>query len=468
MDSREYHLQDLDAEIYLLGSVLQYPKSMGEISLILKNGGEFYIEKHRHIWNAMINLYRDSAPIDPITVANALEKANKLEQVGGRDYIFYLNESVSNAAHVDSYAEIIKDKFILRSLIESSNETIRDAYKPEAVTKDILDSTQKRIIDLAKDQLKENTQEAGVVAREVLNKLLTQKSGELAGCPTGFTDIDNLTNGLQKTDLIILAARPAMGKTAFALNIATNAAMQGKTVLFFSLEMSADQLVKRVLSSMAEIDQKTLRDGHGMNSETSKFLMSKARELETMPLYIDDSSDTRASDLLAKCRVFENKYKKLDLVVVDYLQMMPIKEKSENRNVGVGENSRMLKVLAKELKVPVLTLAQLSRDVEKRPIGKPQLSDLRESGSIEQDADMVWFIHRPIVDKLKKQSADGHEPSDDEKREAFLIVAKHRNGSTANIRLEFHGEITTFKNRPLYTLATHPDDVGFNDNYSGG
>jgi replicative DNA helicase len=252
-----------------------------------------------------------------------------------------------------------------------------------------------------------------------------------------------------------------MGKTAFALNIATNAAKLGKTVLFFSLEMNAQQLVTRVLSSMSGIDQSNLRHGRNIDSETSAVLLARAKELETMPLFIDDSSEVRAFDLLSKCRVFKRKHNNnLDLVVVDYLQMMKINSNAENRAVGVAENSRLLKVLAKELQVPVLALAQLNRNVENRPTGgKPQLSDLRDSGSIEQDADMVWFIHRPAKEKEKRK--DDFELTEEEKRQAFLIVAKHRNGPTANIELEFHGEITTFKDH-RYTPVSHPDDFSGN------
>jgi len=459
-NSREYP-QAIDAETWLLGSILQDPKSLGEVSLILKNNAEFYLEKNQDVWNAMISLYKTGQPLDVITISNALEKDGNLAKVGGKDYVFSLMESVSSAANVDYYAEIIRDKYILRTLITSSRETIDDSLRPAAVTEEVLQSAEKRIFNLITDQIKENALPAGEVAKEVLNTLAVRRHDELSGCPTDFKDLDSLTNGLQKTDLIILAARPSMGKTALALNIATNAAMLKKTVLFFSLEMNAQQLVTRVLSSMAQIDQSKLRHGRGIDSETSAVLFARAKELETMPLFIDDSSEVRAFDLLSKCRVFKRKHNNnLDLVVVDYLQMMKINSSAENRAVGVAENSRLLKVLAKELQVPVLALAQLNRNVENRPTGgKPQLSDLRDSGSIEQDADMVWFIHRPSKEKEKRK--DDFELTEEEKRQAFLIIAKHRNGPTANIELEFHGEITTFKDH-RYTSANHPNDFSSN------
>jgi len=272
-----------------------------------------------------------------------------------------------------------------------------------------------------------------------------------------------LTNGLQKSNLIILAARPGMGKTSFALNIATNAARLGKTVLFFSLEMSPQDLVMRILSSMAEFDQSRLRQGGRIDSETTKVLLARANELSTMQLYLDGSNEIRAFDLISKCRVFKRKHNNnLDLVVVDYLQMIKTRSDVENRAIGVAEISYALKLLAKELKVPVLALAQLNRKVEDRTqtAGRPQLSDLRDSGSIEQDADMVWFIHRL---KEKNNKDDGFQ-STEEDRLRLLIVAKNRNGPTTDIELEFHKEITTFKDH-IRTSAPYPGDGGFSGAY---
>ncbi|MCL2282853.1 MAG: replicative DNA helicase [Fibromonadales bacterium] len=462
--------QSVDAEIWLLGGILQDPKVLGEVSLILRNGTEFYHEKNQAVWNAMVALYSDGKQIDVLTVADILEKNGKLAQVGGKDYIFSLMESVPSAASVEYYAEMIRGKYILRSLISSSNETIKESLAPAAIPAETLQSAEKRIFDLSTDQVKENAVLAGDLAKDVVNILASRKHGQLSGCPTGFQEINSLTNGLQKSDLIILAARPSMGKTALAINIATNAAMLGKTVLFFSLEMNAQQLVERILSSTARVNLSDLRHGK-IYSETPKILIAKANELAENPLYIDDSSEVRAFDLLSKCRVFKRKHNNnLDLVVVDYLQMMKVRGDAENRAVGVAENSRMLKVLAKELQVPVMALAQLNRNVENRPVsgGRPQLSDLRDSGSIEQDADMVWFIHRPIVEKLKKKKGDDYapvEPDEKEKRQAFLIVAKHRNGPTAEIELEFHGEFTTFKDHMRTSISPPADAGGFEGNY---
>jgi len=463
----EYSLEyprALDAEVWLLGGILQDPKILGELSLILRHDGEFYLEKHQAVWNAMLKLYREDNPIDVLTIADVLEKEGKLLAVGGKDYIFSLMESVPSAANADYYAEIIRNKYILRTLISTSNETIKESLSPAAITEEVLQAAEKRIFDLTTDQVKENIEHAGDVAKEVMDMLAMRRPDQFSGCPTNFTAIDNLTNGLQKSNLIILAARPGVGKTALGLNIATNAARLGKTVLFFSLEMPAQDLVMRILSSMAEFDQSRFRRGGNVDSETTKVLLARAKELEAMQLYLDASTEIRAFDLLSKCRVFKRKHgNNLDLVVVDYLQLVKQRTDAENRAVAVAEISYALKFLAKELKVPVLALAQLNRKSEERnqTSGRPQLSDLRESGSIEQDADMVWLIHRPgMKGKEKNSKDDGYPIPPEEMRKAFLIVAKNRNGPTMDIELEYHAEITTFKDH-LYTSAPYTGDGGF-------
>jgi len=449
----------LDAEIWLLGGILQDPKILGEISLILRHSAEFYLEKHQAVWDAMIKLYRDGDPIDVLTIAAVLEKEGKLPAVGGKDYIFSLMESVPSAANTDYFAEMIREKYVLRRLISDSNETIKESLALGAITGDVLQAAEKRIFDLTTDQVKENIEHAGDVAKDVMDMLAMRKHDQFSGCPTNFKDIDDLTNGLQKASLIILAARPSMGKTAFALNIATNAARLGKTVLFFSLEMTSQDLVLRILSSMAEFDQSRFRQSK-VDAETTKVLLARANELATMQLYLDESSGVNAFDLISKCRVFKRKHNNnLDLVVIDYLQMMGTRQGAENRAVAVGEVSRSLKILAKELDVPVLALSQLNRKPEDRAqtAGRPQLSDLRDSGSIEQDADMVWFIHRPAKELEKKKKADDFPIPDEERRKAYLLVAKNRNGPTVDIELEFHEKITTFKDHP----KPYTGDTGF-------
>jgi len=465
----EYYLEyprALDAEVWLLGGILQDPKILGEISLILRHDAEFYLEKHKAVWNAMVKLYKEDKPIDVLTISDILEKDGKLLAVGGKDYIFSLMESVPSAANADYYAGMIRDKYILRTLISNSNETIKESLAPTAITENVLQSAEKRIFDLTTDQVKENVEHAGDVAKDVMNMLAMRKDDQFSGCPTNFTEIDNLTNGLQKSSLIILAARPGMGKTSFALNIATNAARLGKTVLFFSLEMSPQDLVMRILSSMSGVDQSMFRRNVKLTSEENKVLLARANELSTMQLYLDGSTELRAFDLLSKCRVFKRKHNNnLDLVVVDYLQMIKTRSDVENRAIGVSEISYSLKLLAKELKIPVLALAQLNRKVDERHTvagkGRPQLSDLRDSGSIEQDADMVWFIHQQ---KEKNNKDDGFQSTEDDKLRT-LIVAKNRNGPTADIGLEFHKEITTFKDY-IRTSLPYTGDGGFSEAYN--
>jgi len=466
----DYHVnsdpQSVDAEVWLLGAVFRDPRVLDEIALVLKNGTEFYNGKNQAVWDAMIALNKNGDPIDILTVCNILEKKGKLAEVGGKDYIFSISESVPSAASVEYYAEMIRGAYVLRSLRNASNDTIREATAPAAVPETVLQSAEKRIFDLATDQVKENAQQAGEVAEDVMHILLTRKHGDLSGCPTGFTELNALTNGLQPSDLLILAARPSMGKTALAINIATNAAMQGKTVLFFSLEMPAQLIVERVLSSVAGVNLSDLRKGK-VYPDVQKTLFAMADELKERPFYIDDSIDAQGFDLLSKCRVFKRKHNNsLDLVVVDYLQLMKIRGNAERRDIGVAENSFMLKKIAKELQVPVLALAQLNRKVEDRAIsgGRPQLSDLRDSGSIEQDADMVWFIHRPIVEERKKKKGEDWNPTIEAQRQAFLIIAKNRNGPTGEIELEFHGEITTFKDH-LRTSAEPPPGSSFSGAY---
>ncbi|MCL2259737.1 MAG: replicative DNA helicase [Fibromonadales bacterium] len=467
----DYHVnsdpQSVDAEVWLLGAIFRDPRVLDEIAPILKNGAEFYNGKNQAVWDSMIALNKNGDPIDILTVCNMLEKKGKLAEVGGKDYIFSVSESVPSAASVEYYAEMIRGAYVLRSLRNVSNDIIKEAMAPAAIPRDVLQSAEKRIFELATDQVKENALQAGEVAHDVMHMLLTQKHGDLSGCPTGFTELNTLTNGLQNSDLIILAARPSMGKTALAINIATNAAMEGKTVLFFSLEMPAQLIVERVLSSIAGVNLSDLRKGK-VYSDVQKTLFAKVEDLKEKPFYIDDTIDMQAFDLLSKCRVFKRKHNnKLDLVVVDYLQLMKIRGDVERRDIGVAENSLMLKKLAKELQIPVVALAQLNRNVENRTVsgGRPQLSDLRDSGSIEQDADMVWFIHRPIVEERKKKKGEDWNPTIEAQRQAFLIIAKNRNGPTAEIELEFHGEITTFKDH-LRTSIEPPPDSSFSNAYA--
>ena len=422
--------QAIDAEVFLLGGVLQDSNVLVEIVPILEVES-FYQERHQIIWNTILELYKINTPIDIVTLCSALDGVGKLQAVGGKDYIFQLMESVASAANAKWHAELIQKKAALRSLITSANKTIRSALDSSAEPEEIIQEAERDIMDLAEKRVRDSMRPAGAVVNDVLKSLENRKGG-MTGCPTGFADLDRLTNGLQPSDLIILAGRPGMGKTAFALTLAANAAINfGKKVAFFSLEMGGEQLVQRILCSRAQIDMGKLRSGN-LRAEDFHKIPQAAQPIINSSLYIDDNADLGIMELLSKTRSLKSKIG-LDLVVVDYLQLMKT-GKEENRAVAIGAISRGLKILAKDLKIPVIALAQLSRKAEEKGRERPQLSDLRESGSIEQDADMVWFVERSFY----------RSHNEEEKTKAQLLVAKHRNGSTADIDLTWIAEYTTF------------------------
>jgi len=431
--------QAVEAEVFFLGGVMLDPNVLSDVVSLL-DPDDFFQERHKVIWEALQKLAQFNTPIDVVTLSNALEKENKLESAGGREYLLNLIESVASGANAHYHAEIIRKKAVMRRLIGTATAAIRDAQDPTAEPDEIISKVEGAVMALAEKQVKNSLRPASEVVQEVLKAVETRKDG-LSGCPTGFTDLDRLTNGLQPSDLIILAGRPGMGKSAFALTLASNSSVNyGKHVAFFSLEMGAEQLMQRILCSLAGIELSKFRSGHLNQDEFAKLPGAASRIMQTNSLYVDDNLDLGIMELLSKCRSLKRKVG-LDLVIVDYLQLMKT-GKEENRAVAVGAISRGLKVLAKDLKIPVIALAQLSRKTEDRADAvrggktRPQLSDLRESGSIEQDADMVWFIERPFY--------RSHDEAD--KNKAQLLVAKHRNGATADIDLTWIPQYTRFEN----------------------
>ncbi len=435
--------QATEAEAYFLGGVLQAPERMVDLASLLVPS-DFYQERHQVIWAALLELYRESKLIDLISLSDVLEKSGKLALVGGRDFLFRLIESVASAANAAYHAELIRSKSLLRQIIHEANFMIRGAQDPSAIPDEVIGKAQEKIFALADSQVKDSLRTAESVVSAVLLALEQRKDG-INGCPTGFKDLDELTNGLQPSDLIVLAARPGMGKTAFALSIAANAAIKyGKKVVFFSLEMGAEQLIQRVLCAQASVPLSNLRSGKISSADFPK-LQAAVMPIKSATFFIDDNADLGLVELMSKTRSLQKK-EGLDLIIIDYLQLMKV-GKEENRAVQIGAISRGLKILAKELKIPVITLAQLNRRVEEKGRERPQLSDLRESGSIEQDADMVWFIDRP------SNRGNSTDEQREQKNEAVLYVAKHRNGSTADIKLTFEGQYTRFKD---YI----PDDPG--------
>ena len=412
---------DLEAERFLLGGILRDPEVMGTVITVVTEEDFFYYERHKLVWRGLCGLYRMGTPIDLLTLSTELEKLGKLAEAGGREYLFDLMESVASAANVEWNLEHLKNKATLRKMIKSASETIKKAMDPSFNPDDVIQDAERDIFAIADKQVKGAVKPIENFVTPLLERLNNRKDG-ITGIPTGIKDLDELTNGLQNSDLIILAARPGVGKTSFALTIAANAAIDyNKHVAFFSLEMDGMQLAQRLLCSRAEVDQSKFRNGK-LNRDEMNKLIAKVAPINQSPLYVDDNADLGIMELMSKA-----------LLVVDYLQLMKVGNE-ENRAVAIGNISRGLKILAKELHIPVIALAQLSRKVEEKGRDRPQLSDLRESGSIEQDADMVWFVERAFVRTHKEE----------DKNSAELIVAKHRNGSVKDIPLTFIPEYTTF------------------------
>ena len=424
---------DGDAERYLLGGILRDPNVMSPVIEMVSEDEFFYLDRHQIIWHAMKDLYSAGTPIDMLTLPAQLEKMGKLQDAGGREYIFDLMESVASSANVEWNLEHLRDKYVLRKLIRMSSETIKKAMDASSAPDEVLQSAERDVFAIAETQVRNTLRPIENFMTPLLDRLNNRKDG-ITGIPTGLTELDELTNGLQNSDLIILAARPGVGKTSFALTIAANAAIDyNRHVAFFSLEMDGVQLAQRLICSRAQVDQSKLRNGK-LNREEMNKLIAAVAPINQAPLYVDDNADLGIMELMSKARDLKRKGQ-LDMLLVDYLQLMKT-GKEENRAVAIGAISRGLKILAKELKIPVIALAQLSRKVEEKGRERPQLSDLRESGSIEQDADMVWFVERPYVRTHK----------DEDKYKAELIVAKHRNGSVRDIDLSFVPEYTTFYN----------------------
>ena len=398
----------------------------------------FYREDNKSIFAAIVALYSKSEPIDIVTVKNELVSQGTFERVGGLEYLAELPERVPTTANVEKYIKIVEEKAVLRNLIKTSNELISLGYDEAENIDSIMDIAEKKVFDLAqKKNVKGYTAIKDVLA-ETLAKIeeLYNKKGNITGIPTGFRDLDNITAGLHNSDLVIIAARPAMGKSAFAINIATNIAVKSNVpVAIFNLEMSKEQVGNRILCSEAMIDSNKVRTGQLGDDDWVK-LANTIGTLSEAPIYIDDTPGISIMEIRAKCRKLKLE-KNIGLVIIDYLQLV----QGSNKRVGsreqeISEISRSLKILAKEINVPVIALSQLSRAVEQRPDHRPMLSDLRESGAIEQDADIVMFLYRD----------DYYNQESDKKDIAEVIIAKHRGGSLGSVDLLWMGNYTKFVN----------------------
>ena len=404
---------------------------------------DFYREDNKTIYSAILNLYNRAQPVDIITLRTELQSMKQLDAVGGLEYIAKLPDKVPTTANIEQYIRIVEEKSALRALLKTANELITLGYDESEEVEDILDTAERKIFDV----IQRRNQKGYTPIKDILVESFTQleqlynQKQRITGVPTGFSDLDYLTAGLHKSDLVIVAARPAMGKSAFALNIATNAAVRANVpVAIFSLEMSKEQMTNRILCSEAMVDSNKVRTGKVEDDDWQK-LASASGELSEAEIYIDDTPGISVSEIRAKCRKLKLE-KDIGLVVIDYLQLVQGSNRRANssREQEISEISRSLKILAKEIDVPVIALSQLSRSVEQRPDHRPMLSDLRESGAIEQDADIVMFLYR-----------DDYYNQDSEKKNiAEIILAKHRAGSTGTVELLWLANYTKFANLDKY------------------
>ena len=428
---------DIEAEQAVLGSMLTDKDAVISAIEVLKEE-DFYRTDNRAIYEAILNLYNRAEPIDIITVKAELESMGKFEQVGGLTYLVSLPDKVPTTANAMKYIKIVEEKSTLRSLIKTANEIIELGYDPTEDVEDIMESAEKKIFNIMQNKDKKGYAPIQDILVESFNQLeeLYNRKQHITGVPSGFIELDYKTAGFHGSDLVLIAARPAMGKSAFALNIATNAAVRANVpVAIFSLEMSKEQMVNRILCSEAMVDSNKVRTGKLEEDDWTK-LAGSIGPLSDSEIYIDDTPGISVSEIRAKCRKLKIE-KDIGLVVIDYLQLIQGSNKRNgSREQEISEISRSLKILAKEINVPVIALSQLSRAVEQRPDHRPMLSDLRESGAIEQDADIVMFLYR-----------DDYYNKESEKKDiAEVIIAKHRGGSLGTVELLWLGSYTKFVN----------------------
>ncbi len=432
--------QNLEAERSTLGAMLLDRDATSRVVEVLKEEA-FYKGAHRHIFRAILNLYDRNEPVDYITLTDLLSRGGNLEAAGGAVYITGLTDGVPTAAHAEHYARIVKEKSILRNLIRTTTNIISRCYAEGEEADQLLDEAEHSIFDISQDRQHGSVVQIRDVIHDAMEVVenLSKHETHITGVPTGYQKLDEMTSGLHAGELVILAARPSMGKTALALNIAAHAAMEAKIpVAVFSLEMSAEALVTRMLCSEARVDIQAVRTGRLVEGDLGHLSMSAGRLFDA-PIFIDESPSISVLEMRSKARRLKSE-QKIGLIIVDYIQMMESAGRSENRQQEIAGISRSLKALAKELRIPVLVLSQLSRAPEARGDRRPQLSDLRESGAIEQDADVVGFIFREAYYEKDKK--------DDKTSE--LIIAKQRNGPTGTVKLIFNQQYTRFDNMSLH------------------
>ena len=429
---------NLDAEQSVLGAILLSDRSL--YALVIEEGlrpEDFYRERHGAIYEAMLALYDESEPVDVLTVTDRLRQTGKLEGIGGAGTVDELTGVVPSAGHARRYAQIVRENALLRRLLKASYEIQESVLGHAAAPRELVEQAEKSMLEVARDDRQKDFRSIEEVLHDELDKLhrLSREGTSLTGTPSGFKDLDAITGGFQPGNLIIIAARPAMGKSALVGNIAENAAVEhNKPVALFSLEMSEAELAQRFVASQARIKGEELRKGRVAEQRWPKILKASQR-LAAAPLWVDDSSDVGLLEIRAKARRLHTQFEGgLGLIIIDYLQLMRTDSRYDSRVTAVGELSRGLKILARELSVPVIALSQLSRALEQRPDKRPQLSDLRESGNLEQDSDLVMFIYRE----------DYYDEESERPGEADLIIAKHRNGALGTVTLTFRPEYPRF------------------------
>jgi replicative DNA helicase len=428
--------QNLEAEASVLGAMLFSPDAVYRSVELLKEPF-FYSESHRIIFSVILKLFERNQAVDLITVTEELRRQKHLESIGGASYLTQLTASVPSAANIEFYAKIVKEKALLRGLINTATQIIQESFEHTTDGSQVLDHAERMIFEISQDRIEGKFVRMGEIIKDSIEAIdqLYQRKEHVTGLATGFHEFDIKTAGLQRSDLIIAAGRPSMGKSAFVCGIAEHVSLVlGKPVAFFSLEMSKEQLVQRMLCSHARVDAQKVRTGYLSHSDWPK-LTNAAGKLSEAPLFIDDSPVMSVLELRAKARRLKAQHN-IELVIIDYLQLLEGRGRSENRQQEITEISRSLKALARELRVPVIAISQLSRAVESRTGNRPQLSDLRESGAIEQDADVVVFLFRE----------EYYHPTDENRNRAEAIISKQRNGPTGSVGLLFLREWTRFDN----------------------
>jgi replicative DNA helicase len=435
-----------EAEEAVIGSILINPEVYYDVAQLIRSE-DFYIHRHQWIWETFTQLHNQRIPIDLLTVSETLGQKEHLEEIGGPAYLTALINNVPTSLHAVHYAQIVEETSVRRRMLSAANEIAKLSFKENIDLETVMDEAEKAVFGVSERRSTRDLQSIHTVLREFTDRIdqLSSQEGDIRGVPTGFTDLDRLLGGLQKSDFLIIAGRPGSGKTAFMLSAAKNAAVKYKQhIAIFSLEMSNEQLVQRLIAQETGIDSQRLRSGKLQDKEWQLFAHA-VEVLDSTTIFLDDTPSLTPLQLRTKCRRLHMEHE-LDLIIVDYLQLMTGGSRSENRVQEVSFISRNLKVLARELNVPVLAAAQLSRAIEQRTDKEPQLSDLRESGSLEQDADIVMFIHRPEL----------YDHDTTMKHIAQIKVAKHRNGPTGTIELVFLDNIARFENAATQEYKVPP------------